>query len=81
MSTVGHDLPSARHLADLHGFYASAIFPRDGTCKLTFTLPPEMKHHVLAITDNDGMALNISVWETKLPEGDEMLARALGLET
>ncbi len=75
-----HDLPSARHLADLHGFYAGATFPKNGTCTITFTLPPDMKRAVLDVTENDGMALNISVWETQLPEGDEMLARALGIE-
>ncbi len=77
---MGHDLPSGRHLADLHGFYKTASFAADGTALITFRTPPEMKHKLVDISTNDGMALNISIWETKLPEGDEWLASVLGLD-
>lgn len=73
-------LPSARHLADLHGFFKTATLLRDGTANLTFSIPPDMVHELVALANNDGMALNISVWETKLPEGDDWLAQALGLD-
>lgn len=75
----GHDLPSARHLADLHGFFKTASFAADGTALLTFKIPPEMKDRLVDISTNDGMALNLSVWETQLPEGEAWLAEALGL--
>lgn len=77
----GHDLPSARHLADLHGFFKTASFAADGTALLTFKIPPEMKDRLVDISTNDGMALNLSVWETQLPEGEAWLAEALGLGT
>lgn len=76
---MAHDLPSARHLADLHGFYAGAKLNSDGTANLIFRVPRECKDRLLPISDNDGMALNISVWETRLPEGEEWLAAALGI--
>lgn len=74
-----HDLPSARHLADLHGFYRGARLNNDGTADMTFRIPRECKAQLLPISDNDGMALNISVWETRLPEGEEWLAEMLGI--
>lgn len=74
-----HDLPSARHLADFHGFFTKATFNRDGTATLIFNVPAEMKEQLLAISTNDGMALNVSVWETKMPEGEAWLADLLGL--
>lgn len=77
--TTGHDLPSGRHLADLHGFFKTAAFNANGTANLVFTIPAELKARLVDISVNDGMALNISVWETKVPEGDEWLAEALGL--
>lgn len=77
---MAHELPSARHLADFHGFFEKATLNKNGTCTIILTLPVEMKNHIIALSDNDGMAINVSMWETELPEGDEMLARALGLE-
>lgn len=79
---MAHDLPSGRLLADLHGFYTSARFASDGTVTLSFKVPPEYKQAVTDISINDGMALNISVWETQLEEmeGDDWLAAAIGLD-
>ncbi len=80
-STTDHDFPSARHLASLHGFFKSASFNRDGSANLTFLIPSEVKNKILDISDNDGMALNISVWETRLVEdSDDWLAEILGIE-
>lgn len=72
-------LPRARHLADLTAFYDKAIFNKDGSITLSFKLPAEERANVVALADNDGMALNVRVWETALPEGMQALARAVGL--
>lgn len=76
--TRGHALPSSIHLADFHAFYDKAVFNKDGTVTITLKAPVEMKEHVVALSRNDGMALNISVWETQLDEGMQALARAVG---
>lgn len=72
-------LPSARHVADLTVFYDKATFNKDGTATVIFKLPAEMDHNILDLKRNDGMALNIRVWETRLPDGMEQLARAVGM--
>lgn len=74
-----HTLPSADHLSSFHGFFERAAFNKDGTCNVTFRLPAEMKEATLELSVNDGMALNVSVWSTALPDEDADLARALGL--
>lgn len=83
MADSPHDLPSARHLASFHAFYETARFNKNGTATLTLVIPAEMKRHLLKLSDNDGMALNVSIWETALPGedgGDVALARALGMD-
>lgn len=74
-----HALPSSTHLADFHAFYDKAIFNKDGTVTITLKAPSEMKDQVVALSRNDGMALNISVWETKLDDDMAALARAVGM--
>ena len=78
--TEGHSLPSARHLADFSAFFFSGTFQRDGMIKLVLNLPPEEASALVKLRDNDGLALNVSVWETELPEGSDELAKALGID-
>lgn len=72
-------LPSARHLANLTAYYDRATFNKDGTVTLTMKLPAEMKSEIVALSENDGMALNVSVWETALDDGMMELARVIGM--
>lgn len=74
-----HSLPSARLLADFQAFFTSATLLPNGKVKVTLTLPKEEREATLDLSDNDGMILNVSVWETALPEGEDDLARALGV--
>lgn len=76
---MAHDLPSGDLLSDFTAFFSKATFLRDGSCIVYLMLPPESKPAVLDLSTNDGMALNVSVWATGIPEPDEDLARALGL--
>lgn len=75
-----HSLPSARHLSHFSAFYKTATFAKDGTATVTFMLPADQKPEILSLSENDGMTLNISVWETRMPDGEEALARALGMD-
>lgn len=77
---MAHDLPSARLLTEFQAFYRSAHLNKDGTCNISLLLPAEHRASALELANNDGLVLNVSVWETAMPEGDEVLARALGLE-
>ena len=65
---MSHHLASARHLADFHAFYKSALFNRDGTATLTLLLPQECKDKILDVSNNDGLALNVTLWETEAPD-------------
>lgn len=76
---AGHTLPSARHLADLTAFYDKATFNKDGTVTLVFKLPAEEAVKIPVFATHDGLALNVRVWETRMPEGMAALARAVGL--
>jgi hypothetical protein len=72
-------LPSSRHVADLTVFFDKATLNKDGTATVIFKLPSEMAPNVLELQRNDGMALNVRVWETKLDEGMAALAAAVGM--
>lgn len=78
-STSPFTLPSARLLAAFTAFYDKATFNKDGSITVIFKLPAEERAAVVDLADNDGMALNVKVWETTMPEGMEALARAVGL--
>lgn len=72
-------LPSSTHLANLTAHYAGGHFNKDGTITLNLKLPAEMAEEFVALSRNDGLALNVSVWETKLDEGMAELARVIGM--
>lgn len=72
-------LPSARRLARFTAFYDKATMNKDGTTTVVLKVPAEERDAVVSLAGNDGMALNVSVWETRLPDGMEALARAVGL--
>lgn len=74
-----HTLPSSAHLADFHAFYEKVIFNKDGGATLMFKVPADMVEAMIALRRNDGLALNVTVWETRLPDGMAELARAVGL--
>lgn len=78
-----HSLPSkpGDPLTTFTAFYKSARLGSDGGADVTLYLPPEMKHEVLELSTNDGMALNITVYETEMPEVDGLgeLATYLGI--
>lgn len=76
---MSHALPSGRHLADFHAFYDKVTFNKDGTATLIVRVPDEMVEQMVKLRRQDGMALNVSVWETKLDEGMQALARAVGM--
>lgn len=83
-----HSLPSGNSLASFTAHYKMARFNAAGTCDLTFSIGRDMAEEIVKLsTSNDGLALNVEVWETKL-EGDieglgdlAELAKALGIET
>lgn len=72
-------LPSARHLTDLTAFFNKATINKDGSVTMILKLPADMAERVLVFSASDGMALNVRVWETRLPDGMEALAAAVGL--
>lgn len=78
-----HSLPSKPEpLATFTCFYKRATLGRDGGADLLLYLPPDMKHEAFHLSDNDGMALNVTVWASDMPEADGLgdLAKALGLD-
>ena len=75
----GFTLPSARHVADLTVFFDKATLNKDGSITLILKLPSEMGPNILDLRTNDGMALNARVWETRMPDGMEQLAAAVGM--
>lgn len=78
-TTPTFSLPSGPHLIDLTMFYDKATFNKDGSATVIFKLPPEQKPNILALSNNDGMALNARVWTTQLPSGMQRLAEAVGM--
>lgn len=72
-------LPSADHVVDLTVFWDGAKFNKDGSATVSFKLPPDQKPNVVVLSDNDGMALNVRVWSTRLPDGMQQLAEAVGM--
>ena len=78
-----HSLPTKNEdtpLSTFTGFFRSATIQKSGGVIVQFVLDPEAAAAVLDLASGDGMALNVSVWETELPEGDELLAKMLGLD-
>lgn len=76
---MSHALPSGRHLADFHAFYDKVTFNKDGTATLIVKVPEEMVEAMIQLRRQDGMALNMSVWETVLDDDMQALARAVGM--
>lgn len=74
-------LPDARHLTTIQAFFKTARFDKDGSASVTFQVPSEEKDKLVAVSTNDGMALNVHIYETAMPEGEDWLASALGMET
>ena len=77
---VDFSVPSADRLTRFTGFFKSATFARSGEATVSFTLPREMHEAILELCENDGLALNITVHGTRLPDGMEMMAGVLGIE-
>jgi hypothetical protein len=74
-----HLLPNGAALTNFSAFFNNATFNKDGSCTVKLVLPPEEKRHVVALSNNDGMLLNFSAWETAMPDGAEALAEIVGL--
>lgn len=80
-----HELPTATPddpLASFTGFFKAAHFDKGGHASIIFTLSDYSKHATMDLSESDGMALNVTVWATKLDDEDEALmamAQALGL--
>lgn len=77
-----HSLPSkdeSTPLCTFTGFFRSAAIQKNGSVVVQFVLDNDQAAAVLDLASGDGMALNVTAWETVLPEGDEELARMLGL--
>lgn len=72
-------LPSGKRLANFSAHFHSATMNRDGTATVRLILPAEEKPHVLALSDNEGMLINFTAWETLLPDGAQELAAMVGL--
>ncbi len=82
-----HTLPSASPdspLASFTAHFKNAHFSRSGDCNVTFALGKDQADAVLDLNRNDGMALNVTVWGTELPDAVELglggLVAGLGLE-
>lgn len=79
-----HSLPAKSPdspLSTFTGFFRSAMIQKNGDVVVQFVLDKEQAAAVLDLAGGDGMALNVSVWETELPEGDEEFAKLLGIGT
>ncbi len=80
-----HTLPSTAGdpLSEFTAHFKSAHFTRSGECNVTFTLAKDQAVSVLDLNENDGMALNVTVWGTELPDAMELglggLVAGLGL--
>jgi hypothetical protein len=72
-----HD--SSDLLAATHGWYERAMFNKNGTVTLLFTLPATERQVIVDLAANTGMELNLSVWETESPSLDDVLGD-LGVE-
>lgn len=74
-------LPSkSSPLAHFTAFYDKATFNKDGSVTVILKVSADQKAAVVALSDGDGKALNMIVWETVLPDGMAELARAVGLD-
>lgn len=73
-------LPSGPPVTHFTGFYRSARFNAKGEAEIIFSVPRDM---IFAVTDlataADGLALNVTVERTEMEEGDQALARLLGI--
>lgn len=77
---VDFSVPSADLLTQFTAFFKLATFARSGDATVNFTLPREMHQAILELCENDGLALNVTVHSTRLPDGMEMMAGVLGIE-
>lgn len=76
-----HPLPSrATPLARFTAFYERATFNKDGSTTVILKVDADNKDQVVALSRQDGKALNVTIHETLLPPGMEELARAVGLD-
>jgi hypothetical protein len=76
-----HSLPSSpTPLSSFTAFFKRATLARDGSADVVFQLAQDQVAAILDLNTNDGMALNVTVWGTQLPEDDELasLIDALG---
>lgn len=80
MQSPGHNLPSGPLRTQFTAFFNGAKLARNGSIQITFLVSPESNAALLDLSEGDGMALNVSVWDTELPEGDQELASWLGLD-
>ena len=60
-------------------FFGGAKFLANGTIQVTLTLPRESREAVMELSDHQGYALNVVVWEQEVPDTDD-LVELLGLE-
>lgn len=60
-------------------FFTDAKFRANGSIIVTLTLPRESREAVMQLSDHQGYALNVAVWEQEVPDEDDLVAM-LGLE-
>ncbi len=66
-----HTLPSSIELSSFTAFYKQATLLKSGEATVIFSLPQESVAAILDLARNDGLALNITVWGTKLDDDDD----------